>query len=174
MCLPFYNVEKAWEGDILSAEMATYRTVKIKEILALNNPRNFSPTAPALHMNQQPGPEHRPEYQMVSPALSMNPYYPPHPGALISPALMNPYYSHPGAPVSPALPMNQPPGPAHISDTTILQPGHAHSAVDTPLSDLPARYRGCWTPMVSECCSFNVTSFEPLIGRHLDSCCVLL
>ena len=28
------------------------------------------------------------------------------------------------------------------------------------LDELPIRHRGCWTPTVSERCSFNVTSFD--------------
>ena len=57
-----------------------------------------------------------------------------------------------------ALPMNQPHGLKH--DDHPLPIAYSITRVE-----VPARYSGCWAPMfVSECCSFIVTSFEPLIA----------
>ena len=101
-------------------------------------------------------------------ALPMIQYYNHDTGPTISPAALalpmnpGPYNHHPGAPIS--LPtVNQQPGP----DAMASPIGNALPALeelDLPEEELIPRFAGCWTLMVRECCSSNVTSFEPLIG----------
>jgi hypothetical protein len=55
------------------------------------------------------------------------------------------------------VPMNQ-----QYPDAVISQAVVAFSADHYVKPDeLPSRRVGCWAPVVSERCSFNVTSFEP-------------
>jgi hypothetical protein len=59
-----------------------------------------------------------------------------------------------------ALPMNQ--QRDHNPDAAISPAVVAFSADHYVKPDeLPSRRVGCWAPVVSERCSFNVTSFEP-------------
>ena len=82
------------------------------------------------------------------------------------------YYNHDTGPTISLPTVNQQPGP----DAMASPIGNALPALeelDLPEEELIPRFAGCWTLMVRECCSFNVTSFEPLIGEKRPSFCVL-
>jgi hypothetical protein len=64
-----------------------------------------------------------------------------------------------------AFPVYQYPDPLPIPPTAL-----AFVADPVDQRDLPLRHFGCWTPIVSERCSFNVTSLEPLTGQDLSFC----
>jgi hypothetical protein len=74
-----------------------------------------------------------------------------------------------------ALPMNHPHtnGPEHRPVAMISPPALALSPADHTLNSDPheklERSIGCWSPAVSDRCSFNVTSFELLIGHPRGS-----